>query len=118
MHRFGTPFNPPALVVLMYFSECVILNKVKFKLLGEWGEGEWEVGIEFEKLCALLEKSLLHPCRESIACTQTMFYFSFRSFRKHRRARERSERTRTSAEREKEIYFLLTPLLPPCAGGQ
>ena len=56
MHRFGTPFNPPALVVLMYFSECVILNKVKFKLLGEW-----EVGIEFGKLCVLLEKSLLPP---------------------------------------------------------
>ena len=79
---------------------------------------EEEVGIEFGKLCVLLEKSLLHPCRESIACTQTMVYFSFRSFRKYRRARERNERARTSAEREKEIYFLLTPLLPPCAGGQ
>ena len=30
-----------------------------------------------------------------LACTQTLFYFSFRSFREHRRAR-------TSAEREKE----------------
>ena len=29
--------------------------------------------------------------RESVACAQTLFYFSFRSFRKHRRARERSE---------------------------
>ena len=39
---------------------------------------------------------------EIIACTQTLFYFSFRFFRKHRRPRERSEFVRTSAEREKE----------------
>jgi len=39
MHRIGTPFKPLALVVLMYFSECVICNKVKFKLLGELGVG-------------------------------------------------------------------------------
>ena len=32
-----------------------------------------------------------------LACKQTLFYFSFRSFQKHRRAR-----TRTTAEREKE----------------
>ena len=38
----------------------------------------------------------------SVACTQTLFYFSFRSFGKHRRAREGSERTRTSTERVKE----------------
>ena len=28
------------------------------------------------------------PCSSDVACTQTLFYFSFRSFRKHRRARE------------------------------
>ena len=61
---------------------------------GGGGKGEWEIGIEFGKLCVLLEKSLLHPCRESIACTETMFYFSFRSFRKHRRARENERRGR------------------------
>ena len=38
----------------------------------------------------------------SVACKQTLFYFSFRSFQKHQRARERSKRARTSAEREKE----------------
>ena len=27
-----------------------------------------------------------------LACTQALFYFSFRSFTKHQRARERSER--------------------------
>ena len=33
-----------------------------------------------------------------LACTQTLYYFSYRSFQKHRGARKR----RTSAEREKE----------------
>ena len=37
-----------------------------------------------------------------IACTQTLFSFPFRSFRKHRRARA----------------ILLPPPLPPYAGGQ
>ena len=44
-----------------------------------------------------------------LACTQALFYFSFRSFTKHRRARERSER----GARERKI----TLPLPPCAGG-
>ena len=35
-----------------------------------------------------------------VACTQTLLYFSFRYFRKHRRAHKRSERARTSAERD------------------
>ena len=38
----------------------------------------------------------------SLACTQTLFYFSFRSFRKHRWAHELSKRARTSVEREKD----------------
>ena len=38
----------------------------------------------------------------SVAYTQTLFYFYFCSFGKHRRAREGSERTRTSTERVKE----------------
>ena len=47
-----------------------------------------------------------------LACTQTLFHFSFRSFRKHRRARERSDCARTSAEREIEKFsFLPTPTL-------
>ena len=37
-----------------------------------------------------------------LACTQTLYYFSYRSFQKHRGAREQSERARTSAEHEKE----------------
>ena len=37
-----------------------------------------------------------------LACKQTLFYFSFRSFQKHWGARERRERARSSAEREKE----------------
>ena len=37
-----------------------------------------------------------------LGCTPTLLYFSFRSFRKHQRTRERSERARTSAERQKE----------------
>ena len=44
-----------------------------------------------------------------LACTQALFYFSFRSFTKHRRARERSER----GARERKI----TLPLPLCAGG-
>ena len=44
-----------------------------------------------------------------VACTQTLFYFSSRSFRKHWRARARSERARTSVDREKgEINFLFS----------
>ena len=45
-----------------------------------------------------------------LACTQALFYFSFRSFTKHRRAREQSER----GARERKI----TLPLPHCAGGQ
>ena len=41
------------------------------------------------------------------ACTQTLFYFSFRSFRKHRHARERGEHA--SAEREEEKYIFSFP---------
>ena len=56
--------------------------------------------------------------RSYLACKQKLFYFSFRSFQKHRRARERIERARTNAQRAKEnVYFLLSPPLPPCAGG-
>ena len=47
------------------------------------------------------------------ACTQTLFYFSFRSFRKHRRACERSERARTSAEREKHYFLVLVVYKSP-----
>ena len=49
-----------------------------------------------------------------LARTYTLFYFSFRSFRKHRRACERSERVR---KKNKEL-FSSPPPLPPCAGGQ
>ena len=60
-------------------------------------------------------------CR--LACTQTLFYFSFRSFQRHLRACERSERARkknkerlkTSLEEMRFIKFLLPPPLPPCA---
>ena len=46
------------------------------------------------------------PCYYSVlACTQALFYFSLRSFSKHRRARE--------SEREKEklawLLFFITP---------
>ena len=37
-----------------------------------------------------------------VACTQTLFYFSFRSFRKYRRACKRSERARTLDDRFEE----------------
>ena len=47
-----------------------------------------------------------------LACTPTLFHFSFRSFRKHRRARERSDCARTSAKREIEKFsFSPTPTL-------
>ena len=36
--------------------------------------------------------------RIKLACTQTLFHFSFRSFQKHRRARQRNECARTNAE--------------------
>ena len=55
----------------------------------------------------------------SVVCTQPLFYFSFGSFRKHRRAGERSERASESegdrGARERKIS---SPTLPPCAGGQ
>ena len=41
-----------------------------------------------------------------LACTQTLFYFSFRSFRKHRRGCERGERARTSAENRESVNRL------------
>ena len=40
-----------------------------------------------------------------LACTQTLFYFSFRSFGKHRRARKRGEHASEASEREKEFFF-------------
>ena len=40
-----------------------------------------------------------------LACTRTLFSFSFCSFGKHRRVRERGER-----EKEKINFLLLTPL--------
>ena len=45
-----------------------------------------------------------------LACTQTLFYFSFRSFRKHRRARERSGRGARSARKKNiERLFFSSP---------
>ena len=38
----------------------------------------------------------------SVVCTQPLFYFSFLSFRKHRRAGERSERAGERSERASE----------------
>ena len=40
-----------------------------------------------------------------VACTKTLFYFSFRSFGKHRRARKRGEHASEASEREKEFFF-------------
>ena len=52
----------------------------------------------------LPESKLHHTFDQThIACKQTLFYFSFRSVQKHRRARERA---RTTAEREKENLAL------------
>ena len=48
-----------------------------------------------------------------LAYTQTLFYFSFRFFRRHRRARE-NERGASA----RSVYFLRPPPLLPCAGGQ
>ena len=56
---------------------------------------------------------LVFNFEQTLACTQTLFYFSFRSFRKHRQARERSIVATLF-----HVYFLLLPPLPPCAGGQ
>ena len=51
-----------------------------------------------------------------IAWTQTLFYFSFRSLRKDRRARDRSKRAwaraRESAEREKEKIIVSSSPTP------
>ena len=49
-----------------------------------------------------------------IAWTQTLFYFSFRSLRKDRRARDRSKRARAraSAEREKEKIIVSSSPTP------
>ena len=62
------------------------------------------------------EKSNIHRrgVSLSLACKQTLFYFSFHSFQKHRQAREQIERERTSAEREKEksstsIFIFFSP---------
>ena len=80
---------------------------------GEGHEGDTSVS------CA---RPVLSCSHYFLACKQTLFYFSFRSFQKHRQARERSER----GARERKInniffifvYFLLPPPPPPCAGGQ
>ena len=68
--------------------------------------------METRPLCMKCNASCL------IACTQTLFYFSFRSFRKHRRAKRACENERGARERKIKNYFLLLPPLPPCAGGQ
>ena len=49
-----------------------------------------------------------------IACTQTLFYFSFRCLRKDRRARDRSKRARAraSAERENEKVIVSSSPTP------
>ena len=41
-----------------------------------------------------------------VACTQTLFYFSFRSFQKHRRARERVNKYPCSRDFEEKIEGL------------
>ena len=50
---------------------------------------------------SLLTKKETIQSISKLGCTQTLLYFSFCSFRKHSRARE------------KEIYFLFLPPLPP-----
>ena len=40
-----------------------------------------------------------------VACTQTLFYFSFRSFGKHRQARERGEHA-LAVNKSAAVYFL------------
>ena len=40
-----------------------------------------------------------------LACTQTLFYFSFCSFWKHRRAHKRGEHASEASERKKEFFF-------------
>ena len=54
----------------------------------------------------------------SLACKQTLLYFSFRSFQKHRRARENERGARERKLKYVYFYFLLPPPLLPCAGGQ
>ena len=52
----------------------------------------------------LPESKLHHTFDQThVACKQTLFYFSFRSVQKHRRARERSERARKKTLRLRSI---------------
>ena len=44
----------------------------------------------------------------SLACIQTLFYFSFRSFQKHQRARENP--FALAVNKSPEVYFLLHAL--------
>ena len=60
MHRFGILFKPPALVVLMYFSESVICNNVKLSCWAGWGGGRLVLNVEN---CAY---SWLHPCMQGV----------------------------------------------------
>jgi len=48
-----------------------------------------------------------------VTFTQTLFYFYFRSFPKHRQARERARRAKRERERRASIFFF--PLLYPLA---
>ena len=62
--------------------------------------------LTFQKLdnpIGISDQGLRHSV---LACTQTLFYFSFRSFRKHRRGCERGERARTSAENRESVNTL------------
>ena len=63
---------------------CLISGDIQHSIL-------WKVSYLF-----ILKKQTKRLNKLKLACTQTLFSFSFRSFREHRRAR-------TSAEREKHI---------------
>ena len=92
---------------LAHFADKILQSLDKGSLGTGSNRGERRKLSRPLKLALKLWIGLPHTLKVGIklACTQTLFHFSFRSFRKHRRGCERSERARTSA-------------LPLCAGGQ
>jgi len=114
--------SPLFSLFLPHFFLCFPGHLVGFILVGNVSRKTFRIlGLNERKGRCVAEQDFHGNFRVTVtlACTQTLFYFSFRSLGKHRRARKRGgHASESESERGARERKITSPTPTPCAGGQ